>query len=136
YVRSALAPTAKNLPATGPLFSFTTRSAQPRAAPPALVAVNGGPPTMPEAFRPMFETSTIRLVFSEPLDPRTVVLAPGAIELVDRTTGRPVPATLLAGGIHVSIDPIADLVPGNPYEVRVGGHVTDLGGQPLTPASI
>ncbi len=136
YVRSELAPTAKNLPATGPLFSFTTRNTQPRAAPPTLIAVNGGPPTMPEAFRPMFETSTIRLVFSEPLDPRTVVLAPGAIELVDLRSGTPVPATLLAGDIHVSIDPIADLVPDNPYQVKVGGHVTDLGGRPMAPVSV
>jgi hypothetical protein len=136
YVRPALAPTAKNLPATGPLFRFTTRNTQPRAAAPALIAVNGAPPATPEAFRPMFESSTIRLVFSEPLDPRTVVLAPGAIELIDQASGNPVPATLLAGDIHVSIDPIADLVAGTSYQVKIGGHVADLGGQPVTPAVI
>jgi DNA-binding transcriptional regulator YiaG len=136
YVRPALAPTARNLPAAGPLFSFTTRSTPARAAAPVVVAINGAAPTAPEAFRPMFESSTIRLVFSEPLDPRTVALAPGAIELVDMTSGTAVPATLFANGIHVSIDPIADLVAGNPYQVTVGGKVADLGGQPVAPASI
>jgi hypothetical protein len=136
YARPALAPTARNLPATGPLFSFTTRSAQPRAAAPTVIAVNGAAPTAPEAFRPMFESSTIRLVFSEPLDPRTVAIAPGAIELVDMTSGAAVPATLLAKGIHVSIDPIADLVAGKPYQLKVGSQLADLGGQPVTPAQI
>src|SRR5215510_2290635 len=119
YARPAVAPAAKNLPATGPLLRFTTRSTQPRAAPPAVIAVNGAAPTTPEGFRPMFESSTIRLVFSEPLDPRTVVLGPGAIELVDMMSGQKVPATLLAGGIHVSIDPNVDLVAGKPYQVKI-----------------
>jgi hypothetical protein len=136
YARSSLAPFAKGLPDSGPLFRFTTTSERARAAPPALVAVNGGEPAKPEAFRPMFETSTIRLVFSEPLDPRTVALAPGALELVDMASGATIPATVLAGGIHVSIDPIADLVAGTPYQVKVGGKLTDLGGQPVTPVTV
>jgi hypothetical protein len=136
HARQALVPAAKNLPASGPLFSFTTRSAQPRSAAPAVIAVNGAPPAAPEAFRPMLESSTIRLVFSEPLDPRTAVLAPGAIELVDLASGKPVPATVLAGGIHVSIDPAADLVAGAPYQVKIGGQITDLGGQPVAATTI
>jgi hypothetical protein len=135
YTRAALAPTATNLPATGPLLRFTTRSTQARTAPPTLIAVNGAPPTAPEAFRPMFESSTIRLVFSEPLDPRTVALAPGALELVDMA-GTKVPATLIAGGIHVSIDPRDDLLPGTPYQLKIGDKVTDLGGQPVAPVAI
>jgi Big-like domain-containing protein len=136
YARPALAPAAKNLPEAGPLFSFTTRSTQARAAAPTVIAVNGAAPTAPETFRPMFESSTIRLVFSEPLDPRTVVLATGAIELVDMTSGLAVPATLLASGIHVSIDPKDDLVAGQPYQVKVGGSIADLGGQRVAPTSI
>ncbi|HET7502779.1 MAG TPA: Ig-like domain-containing protein [Kofleriaceae bacterium] len=140
FVRSQLAPGAKNLPASGPLLRFTTRSAQPRSALPTLVAINGAPPSAPESFRPMLESSTVRLVFSEPLDPRTVTLADGALQLVDTTTGTPVPASVLASGIHVSIDPIADLAPGRPYQLNVGAQLADLGGQhvaamaiPLTP---
>lgn len=136
HARQALVPAARNLPASGPLFSFTTRSTQPRAAAPAVIAVNGAPPAAPEAFRPMLESSTIRLVFSEPLDPRTVVLVPGAIELVDLASGKPVPATVLAGGIHVSIDPAADLVAGTPYQLKIGDQVTDLGGQPVAATAI
>ena len=130
-VRPELAPGARNLPPSGPLLSFTTRTARPRAAIPSLVAVNGGPPAMPTAFRPMFETSTIRLVFSEPLDPRTVVIGPGAVELVDTGTQQPVPVTLLAHGIHVSLDPVDDLAAGATYELRLGNRIVDLGGQAL-----
>jgi len=136
YVRTALAPTATNLPASGPLFRFTTRSTQPRAARATLIAVNGGPPEAPEAFRPMFESSTIRLVFSEPLDPRSVVLAPDAIELVDMASGAAVPVTLLAQGIHVSLDPIADLAPGTPYQLKIGFLVVDVGHESVVPAAI
>jgi len=135
YARSALAPTATNLPATGPLVRFTTRSEQARAAGPALVAINGGPPDTPEAFRPMFESTTIRLVFSEPLDPRSVALAAGAIELVD-AAGAQVPATVLAHGIHVAIDPTDDLVAGATYQLKLGDQLVDLGGQRVAPSTI
>src|SRR5258706_582833 len=79
--------------------------------------------------------SPIRLVFSEPLDPRTVALAPGAIELVD-AAGKPVPATLLAQGIHVAIDPRSDLVAGASYQLKLGNQLADLGGQLVTPTAI
>ena len=135
YARSALAPTASNLPAVEPLFRFTTRSDQPRSAGPTLVAVNGAAPDAPEAFRPMFESSTIRLVFSEPLDPRSVALAPGALQLVD-AEGAAVPATLLARGIHVTIDPIDDLRPGAAYQLELGEQLADLGGQRLAAINV
>ena len=135
YVGQALCPTATNLPAQGPLVTFTTRGELPRAAPPQLVAVNGGPPANLEAFRPMFDTSTLRLVFSEPLDPRSVVLGPGAVELLD-ANGSAVPATLVAQGIHVSIDPTDDLTGGATYTVQLGAQLVDLGGQALAPVAI
>ena len=136
YARTALAPTATNLPATGPLFSFTTRSVRPRAAPPTLVAINGSDPAASKAFRPMYEASTIRLVFSEPLDPRSVTAGAGAIELVDMSTRMPVPATVIASGIHVAIDPKSDLTAGTAYELRLGTKLLDLGGQPLAPITL
>jgi len=131
-----LAPTATNLPEAGPLFSFTTRAARPRSAAPSLLAVNGAPPEEPTRFRPMLESSTIRLVFSEPLDPRTVSLGDGGIELLDAETLEPVPATLVSGGIHVSIDPHEDLVAGRAYELRLGSRIADLGGQTLAAQAI
>ncbi len=134
HVGAQLSPTATNLP-TGPLVQFTTRSSGARAAAPTLIAVNGGDSAAPEAFRPMFETSTLRLVFSEPLDPRGVTLAPGSIELVNMTTSSTVPALVLANGIHVAIDPLDDLTPGATYQVRLGSRLVDLGGQPLAPTT-
>jgi hypothetical protein len=129
YVRAALAPGAANLPSSGPLFRFTTRSTRPRAAAPAIVAINGAAPTAPDALGAVFDSSTIRLAFSEPLDPRTVALGPGAIELVDTVSGDAVPARLLAAGIHVSIDPIDDLIADREYRLAIGGALTDPDGQ-------
>lgn len=129
YARPALVPTLPELPDAA-LLSFTTRSM--RATTPELVAVNGAPPATPESFRPLFESSTIRLVFSEPLDPRTTQ----AIALVDTTTGVPVPATVIASGIHVSVDPASDLVPGTTYRLDISSLVTDLGGVSVAPTSV
>ena len=134
-VRPALVPTAKNLPTSGALVTFTTRADRPRAAAPALVAIDGADPANPTAFRPFFETSTIRLVFSEPLDPRSVFLGPGSIELLDGS-GAEVEATVIAKDIHVSIDPVKDLTAGATYQLRLGGQIVDLGGQPLAPVQI
>ncbi len=119
-----------------PLVRWTTRSDRPRAGAPALVAVNGSAPETPGTHRPIFETSTLALVFSEPLDPRGVVLAPGALELVDVAAATAVPATILASGIHVAIDPHAPLVPGAAYELRVGDQLADLSGERAAPAVV
>lgn len=136
FVRSALAPDAKNLPVTGPFVTFTTRSKRPRAAAPTVIAVNGGAPASPASFRPMFETSTIRLVFSEPLDPRTVTNVTGSVELFDTVTRMPVPSTVIASGVHVAVDPKTDLTAGTAYELRLGNRLLDLGGQPLASTTI
>jgi hypothetical protein len=121
--------------AAEPLLSFTTRNDRPLAGPPTLIAVNGSAPEELGAFRPMLDTSTIQLVFSEPLDPRTLLSEPGSIELVD-DAGQPVPFTLLAHGIHASLDPRSHLTPGARYELRIGSRIADLGGDVLAPASI
>jgi hypothetical protein len=135
YARPELAPAAGNLPASGPLVHFTTRSTRPSTAATTLLAVNGGPPDQPEALRPMFESSTIRLVFSQPLDPRSVALAPGRIELVDGSDAA-VPARLLFDSVHVSLDPIDDLVADQSYQLKIGSGLTDLAGRPVTPAVV
>jgi hypothetical protein len=138
YARPELVATPGNLPADGPVVRFTTRSTRPRAATAALLAINGGSPDHPEAFRPMYQSSTIRLVFSQPLDPRSVALAPGQIELVD-PTGAAVPARLLSDGIHVSIDPVDDLVvpaADQPYQLKIGSGLIDLAGRPVTPIAV
>jgi hypothetical protein len=134
-VQNAISPDAKNIPGSGPLFSFTTRNSRPRAAVPKLVAVNGGDPIDVTSFRPMFESTTIRLVFSEPLDPRTITQAAGGIELLD-AGGSAVPAMLIHNGIHASIDPKTDLTAGAMYTLRLGNQLKDLGGQALTPTTV
>jgi hypothetical protein len=135
YVRSEVAPTASNLK-SGPLFSFTTRADRPRAAPPTLVAVNGSPVSPLGGFRPMYDSSTIRLVFSEPLAPGSVTAAAGSVQLVDVATSTPVPALVIGNGIHVAIDPTSDLTPGKTYNVVLGNQIRDLGGQPLAPTMV
>ncbi|MEO8701250.1 MAG: Ig-like domain-containing protein [Kofleriaceae bacterium] len=115
-------------------FAFTTRSDRPRSGSPSLIALNGSDPLAPRAFRPIFESSTLQLVFSEPLDPRTVAIEPGAIELVD-ATGTAVPVTLIAKGIHASLDPQAALIAGATYELRLGEKLVDLGGEAAVPTT-
>jgi hypothetical protein len=135
YARPELAPAAGNLKANDPLVRFTTRSKRPSTAATTLLAINGAPPDHPDAFRPLFESSTIRLVFSQPLDPRRVALAPGRIELVD-ASGNAVPARLLSDGIHVSIDPVDDLVAHASYMLKIGSGLSDLAGRPVTTAMV
>jgi Bacterial Ig-like domain len=136
YARSAIAPFATNLPATAPLVRFTTRGVRERAAAQALIAVNGGDPARADGLRPIFESTTLQLVFSEPLDPRSVTLAPGAIELVDTTSSTAVPATVLHEGIHVSIDPRDDLAAGHGYLLRLGARLVDVAGQPVAASQL
>ncbi len=111
---------------------FTTRSDRPLAGAPLLVAINGSDPAMAGTFRPIFQTSTIQLAFSEPLDPRSVE---GAVELLD-DTGAAVPATTFAQGIHIVLDPAVPLVPGTPYVLRFSGRIADLAGETLAPTTI
>ena len=130
-------PSGEFAPASGaPLFRFTTSNDRPRAGPPALVAINGSDPAAPGTFRPILDTSTLQLVFSEPLDPRSVALEPGAIELVAASTGAAVPLTLVASGARVALDPVGPLSPGDAYELRLGPGLVDLGGEPLVPTTI
>lgn len=131
-VGAALAPFATNLPADGTVSAFTTRSIQPRAAPPTVIALDGDDPAA--RVRPVLESSTLRLVFSEPLDPRSVRAVAGAVELVD-AAGVAVPVSVLHSGIHVVVDPVADLTAGMRYELRLGGQLVDLSGDPLAPVA-
>jgi hypothetical protein len=116
------------------LFSFRTRSDAPRADSPSLVTVQGSAPDALAAgtsLHPVFEMSTLRLVFSEPLDSRTIA----AVTLADGA-GQLVPATVLAEGIHVSIDPDDDLIAGQPYTLAIGAGLADLDGHTVAPIAI
>ena len=132
---------AENLHDGEPLLRFTTRSEQTIAGQDAtIIAINGDDPGVYRAGAtaeprfPFLDFSTLRLVFSEPIDPVTVI-AGSTIDLieVDPSTGaqRAVSGTWLVQGIHASFDPDTDLVPGTTYELRVRAGIRDLGGEPV-----
>ena len=123
-------------PAAEPLLEFTTRDDRPRSGPPRLIAINGSEPDHPGAFRPIVETSTLQLVFSEPLDPRSVAAGPDGIELVDLSTGDAVPCRLFASRIHAAVDPLDPLVANREYQLRLGGRLRDLGGESLDATAV
>jgi hypothetical protein len=114
----------------GATFHFTTRDDRPHAGAPRLIAFAGADPASAAMIR---DSATLELVFSEPLDPRSVV---PAIELVDTTTGLVVPATLLASGIHVAVAPAAPLTGGDAYELVLGGELVDTGGEAFAATTI
>ncbi|MFT3699313.1 MAG: Ig-like domain-containing protein [Kofleriaceae bacterium] len=134
YVSSGVDPQATNLP-SGALATFTARQDKPKSAAPTLVALNGGDPMTADAFRPMLETTTIELLFSEPLDTRSVQLATGSIELLDSANAE-VPATIFTDGIHVAIDPTADLTANATYTLKLGAKLVDRSGQALAAQTI
>jgi len=124
---SELAPgTRYEVDVAGVTFHFTTRDDRPHAGPPRLIAFAGADPATAATLR---DTATLELVFSEPLDPRTVVDAIDGIQLIDTTTSLEVPATLLASGIHVALAPATPLAAGDAYELRLGSAIVDTGGE-------
>jgi hypothetical protein len=131
-----------NLPDGGPLFAFRTRPGGVRGGePPAVLAVNGGDPaafTPGSGVSPRFpvtDFATLRLVFSEPIDPATAVAGDSvALVQVDGAGGeKPVEGALLVDGAHLTFDPAADMTPGAAYRLRLSGAIRDAGGEPLAP---
>lgn len=135
---------AENLREGEPLLSFTTRQeAMIGGQEATIVAINGDDPEVYRAGSeakprsPFLDFSTIRILFSEPIDPVTAILG-STIDVVevDPVTGAemPVSGTLVVQGIHASFDPDTDLVPGATYQLRVRPGIFDLGGEPLNAA--
>ncbi len=128
---------ATNLPASGPLIRFRTAGSRPiPGVAPSLVAINGEPPerfaadTSTASVFPFADFTTVRLVFSEPVDPRTL----DGVALVAADTGEPVAAAVLSQGHRVVIDPDADLRADARYELRLGDTLRDLDGEAAAPA--
>jgi hypothetical protein len=131
--------TADNLPGAQPLFTFTTRQQTPiEGIAPMIISVNDN---SPNAFipgtgispkLPFLEVTTLRLVFSEPVDESTVTL--GSTFTVTGPTG-PVPGALTVQGIHLTFDPDAPLTAGATYAVALNG-ISDLNGEALTPVTL
>ncbi|MBK7540103.1 MAG: Ig-like domain-containing protein [Myxococcales bacterium] len=134
YLRPTLLADAANLPAEAPLVSFRTRQAQTAAGAPRLLAVGGEDPAAftaggPAPRHPVLDRASLRLVFSEALDERTA-LAAGAVTLRRAGTTAALPATVLAVGQHLVVDPDADLDAGARHELVLTG-LTDRGGTAL-----
>lgn len=140
--------TATNLSLDAPLVAFRTRQSDVRSGEaPVVIAVNGD---APEAFmagtttgprHPFVAFASVRVVLSEPLDPRSVI-AGDTFRFVkdDGGAGESVAGTLLVQGIHLSFDPDEDLEAGATYRMELGGsgagaELRDLGGEILSPVS-
>ncbi len=137
--------TTGNLPAAAALFSFETRQQAPiPGSAPVIATVNDEPPA---AFQdgsgtkprlPFLDFSTLHIIFSEPLDERTVTAGStftfGSVATDGTVT--PVNGELLVRGIHLTFDPDADLDPKTNYVVNMTAGITDLGGEAMAPITL
>ncbi|HZN91756.1 MAG TPA: Ig-like domain-containing protein [Myxococcales bacterium] len=81
--------------------------------------------------------TTLRVVFSEPVNPDTIGRGvPPSIGLVRVSTGELVAAEVLVRGTTVTLDPSADLEAGERYRLELTGGILDLTGELLTPTSM
>ena len=134
YLRPGLLPDADNLPAEAPLVTFRTRQADTAPGAPRLLAINDEDPAAfavggPALRLPVLDRASLRLMFSEALDERTVV--PGssvALRLAGANTA--VAATVLSVGQHLVVDPQDDLRGDVRYELVLTG-VADRAGNVL-----
>lgn len=132
-----------NLFADKPLVTFRTRRADSGVGAPQLLSVSGedprafapaGAPGAMPLRHPILDSTTLRLVFSEALDERS--LLPGVSVKLRRTDGAAadVPATVMLQSQHLVVDPDAKLEAGGTYELALTG-LTDRGGGAL-PATV
>ena len=141
YARPALlAPTSgqtpDNLPENEPILTFHTRQTRILSGQPLVpLRVNGSEPSgfvnggAPHRF-PTMDFSSFRVLFSEPVDPHTVIVG-DTFRFYEATSGDPVPGTLLVQGIHLTFDPTDDLTPGTVYRMDLSEGILDMGGEAL-----
>lgn len=109
----------------GPVFA---RSTVPAARPPRVVRTSPARGRTDVAIN-----ATIAVIFSEPLDPRTVdatslrVMKNG---VAISGTVRPIPGS----GVGIEFVPSSPLIPGSTYELLLGNSISDLSGDRLTGA--
>ena len=140
WVRQEAAPAAENLEDDTPLFSFTTRQANPVAGqPPAVLAINQDNPqafladSEVEARFPFVDVSPIRLTFTEPLDGNSLVLDDTLtlVRVNEDDSEETVPVDLLSERHYITLQPRDDLIPDAHYEVRLSDSIRDLNGEHL-----
>ena len=86
----------------------------------------------PSGKRPFMDHSSIRLLFSEPLDATTI--RPGEGFSLQGPDGE-VPGRLLVRGSRLTFDPADDLEPGRTYTVRLSAAIRGLSGRALAPSA-
>lgn len=130
-----------NLATDRPMITFHTRADRAVAGqPPTVVRVNGDDPRAYRevdpvpARRPTLDFTTVRVLFSEPMDPAS--FAVGDSVICESASGEPVPGTLLVHGPHLTFDPDADLAPGERYTLRLSERIRDGGGEALAATSL
>lgn len=99
-------------------------------------AVSEGPFTLSRMIPdgtglPLMDFSTLRLQFTQPLDKGTVKYG-SDVSLKD-ASGQLVPATLIAQGPYLTIDPKADLNPGEDYHLSLTAGIKSTLGNSLNP---
>ncbi|MDF2446937.1 MAG: hypothetical protein K0S46_2173 [Moraxellaceae bacterium] len=82
---------------------------------------------------PFMDFSTLRLQFTQPLDVKSIRY--GQSVRLEDASGALVPATVLASAHQLSIDPRADLAPGNTYRLKLDSSLKSVNGTALTPGT-
>jgi hypothetical protein len=136
WARPALLPDATNLSADAPLVTFHARSTRTRPGVAATVlTVNGAAAGAGGALpSPFYDVAPVRLVFSEPLDTRTVSAA--TVRLVHVASGAAVAGFAVAHSVHLTFDPTEALSAGDAYRLEVDAAVKDLGGEAIAPVAV
>ena len=80
--------------------------------------------------KPFMDFSTLRILFSEKVNPRTVKLAESF--LFQDGMGNNVPGRLILRGRHLTFDPVMDLNPGQSYTLTLTSVIQDYSGESLT----
>jgi hypothetical protein len=83
----------------------------------------------PAAPFPFMDFSSINLRFSRPLDPRSLRWGE-TLRLID-SQDQLIAASVLHKDNFLTIDPLADLTPGEPYRLILSSDILDLRSQPL-----
>lgn len=142
FVRPGLQPAASNLLADQPMLGFRTRRSDSATGAATLISVGGEDPAAftaggPPLRRPILDHTTLRLLFSEALDEKSLQLGASANVTLRRTDGTAadVAATVLLQGPHLVVDPDERLADGGSYELAISG-LTDRGGNPVTATTL
>src|SRR5690554_3723597 len=112
-------------------FTFTTRAATEGPASQVALADDFNVARMiPDGTTlPIMDFSTLRLQFSQPLDQTSLIY--GETLWLETAQGDIIPASVIAQGHYLSIDPVEDLKAGNQYKLVLAEGLTSSLGKPL-----